>query len=82
MINVETKTKLSPSETVNKAIEFFGPGNLGLKVRDQCGDCITFEGGGGYVEISVTPEEKKTKVEIVAQEWEFQVNEFIDQIAR
>jgi hypothetical protein len=81
MIRIETKSKLNPDKTISKAVAFFGPGGLGLKVRDQTTDFAHFEGGGGSVEISACAEGKKTKIELVSQEWEYQVKEFIDLIS-
>ena len=81
MIRIETKTKLTPEAAIKQAIKFFGPGGLGLKVMDQSPDSARFEGGGGSVAISACAAEKKTSVELVSQEWEYQVKEFIGQIA-
>jgi hypothetical protein len=81
MIRIETKTKLNPVKAISKAIAFFGPEGLGLKVTDQSADYVHFEGGGGSVELNARAEEKKTRVELVSQEWEYQVKEFIDLIS-
>jgi len=81
MIRIETKTKLSPEAAIKKAVDFFGPGALGLKVKNQSANGAGFEGGGGYIEITTRIEEKKTAVELVAQEWEFQAREFVNQIS-
>jgi hypothetical protein len=81
MIRIETKTKLNPDKTISKAVAFFGPGGLGLKVTGQSADYVHFEGGGGSVELNVCAEEKKTKVELVSQEWDYQVKEFIGLIS-
>jgi hypothetical protein len=43
------ESKLSPAKVLEKAFEFFGPGGLGLEVKDPGEDCATFEGGGGHV---------------------------------
>jgi hypothetical protein len=43
------ESKLSPDKVMEKALEFFGPGGLGLEVKEQGEDCATFEGGGGHV---------------------------------
>jgi hypothetical protein len=81
MIRIEAKTKLNPDKAISKAVAFFGPGGLGLKITDQSADHVHFEGGGGSVELNVCTEEKKTKVELVSQEWEYQVKEFVGLIS-
>jgi len=81
MIRIETKTKLTPEAAIMQAHKFFGPGGLGLQVKDQSATYARFEGGGGSVEVSACAEEKRTKVELVSQEWEYQVKEFISKIA-
>jgi hypothetical protein len=43
------ESKLSPAKVLEKALQFFGPGGLGLEVEEQGEGCVTFEGGGGHV---------------------------------
>jgi hypothetical protein len=31
MINIETKTKLSPEDAIKQALNFFGPGGMGMQ---------------------------------------------------
>jgi hypothetical protein len=38
--------------------------------------CLSFEGGSGYVTVTVTAGDGKTKIDLVTQEWDFQVREF------
>ena len=80
MLKIATKTKLSPEEAIKRAVEFFGPGGYGLKVKEQNPDCASFEGGGGGVEVTACAEEKGTSVELESREWDFQVKEFIKKI--
>ena len=80
MLKIGTKTKLTPEEATKKAIDFFGPGGQGLKVVDETPASACFEGGGGRVEVVACAEEKETSVELVSQEWDFQVKEFIGKI--
>lgn len=76
MINLEVKTKLSQEEVVNRLKKFFGKGGLGLNLTGEQLLCLNFEGGGGYVTASLCVEEGKTKINLVAQEWDFKVKEF------
>ena len=76
MINLEVKTKLSEKELGERLKKFFGKGGLGLKVCDDTPQCLSFEGGGGYVTANISTDEGKTRVTLVSQEWEHQVKEF------
>ena len=80
MIRLEVKTKLSPEKTIEEAVSFFGPGGYGLEINEQANDQAFFTGGGGSVAISVKQEDKKTAVDIVSREWDFQVQQFVDKI--
>jgi hypothetical protein len=80
MIRLEVKTKLSPEKTIEEAVSFFGPEGYGLEVKEQATDHAFFTGGGGSVTITVKQEEKKSAVDIVSREWDFQVQQFIDKI--
>jgi hypothetical protein len=77
MVNLEAKTKLSPEEVASKLKKFFGKGGWGLDLTEETAQCITFEGGGGYVTATLCPEEGKTRVNLVIQEWDYQVKEFL-----
>ncbi len=76
MLNLEVKTKLTPEEVTKRAKRFFGKGGLGLEVSEENPQCLSFEGGGGYVTATICAEGDKTRVTLVGQEWDFQVKEF------
>jgi hypothetical protein len=76
MINLEVKTKLSEKELGERLKKFFGKGGLGLALCDDNPQCLSFEGGGGYVTANISHEEGKTRITLVSQEWEHQVKEF------
>jgi len=76
MLSMTTKTKLKPEEVVKKALDFFGPGGYGLEVTSQSDTCISFEGGGGGVDISTCADGKETSVDIETREWEIQIKDF------
>lgn len=81
MLNIATKTKLSPEEAINRAVEFFGPNGYGLEVKTHNPDCASFAGGGGDIEVTACAEDKHTSVELVSREWDYQVKEFIGKIS-
>ena len=76
MINLEAKTKLSKKEVVKRLTKFFGKGGLGLELCEDTPQCLSFEGGGGYVTANIGTEAGKTRVTLVSQEWDHQVKEF------
>ena len=80
MIRLEVKTKHAPEKTIEEAVAFFGPDGYGLEVKEQSADHAFFVGGGGSVAITVKPEDKKTAVDIVSQEWDYQVQQFLEKI--
>ena len=80
MISLEGKTKLSPEETMKRLRKFFGKGGQGLELTEESSQCLTFSGGGGYVTATVCSEEGKTRVNLVAQEWEYQAKEFLSSL--
>jgi len=81
MLRIGTTTRLSPEETIKRAVAFFGPGgSYGLKVTEQTPTSACFEGGGGSVEVIACAEEKNTAVDLTSREWDVQVREFVSKI--
>ena len=76
MLNLEVKTKSTPEKVVKKLKSYFGEGGQGLELRDDTSQCLNFEGAGGYVTATLCPEENLTRVELITQEWEYQVKQF------
>ena len=76
MLNLDVKTKLSQEEVMKRIKKFFGKGGLGLDVTEEAPQCLTLEGGGGHVTATLCPEEGKTRINLVTQEWENQVKKF------
>lgn len=70
------ETRLQPSQVLDLAAEYFGEGGLGLEIdsRDDC--CVSLEGGGGHVTVTVS-EGEKTSVDLETREWDYQVKKFI-----
>ena len=80
MIHMERESKLAPKEILERAKNFFGKQGHGLELSEESASCLTFAGGGGYVTATVCQEEGQTKIDMVSQEWEYQVKEFLSQI--
>jgi len=76
MINLDVKTKLKQEEIIDRLKKFFGKGGLGLEITEETPVCLTFEGGGGYVTATLCSEENKIRINLVTQEWDFQVKRF------
>jgi hypothetical protein len=76
MLNLEVTTRLSREEAIQKVKRFFGEGGHGLVLRDENHGCLSYEGGGGYVTATVTMRKDGTRIDLVTQEWEYQVREF------
>ncbi len=80
MLRIAVETNLKPEAVVQKAIGFFGPSGNRMKVLGQTDSCVSFEGGGGSVSVTTLPTGKNTSVEVVTQEWEELVKEFMRRI--
>ncbi len=82
MPRYEVETKLSPEQVMERATRYFG-GELGLEMTQDSDCCLSFRGGGGHV--VVTAEGKtdggKTAVDLETREWDYQVREFMHQVA-
>jgi len=76
MLNLEVKTRLNEKEMIEKLKAFFGKGGLGLALTEEGPQCLTFEGGGGHVTATLCSEAGKTRVNLVTQEWDYQVKTF------
>jgi hypothetical protein len=80
MPNLEAKTKLPQEEVIERLKRHFGKGGLGLEIKDETPQCLYFEGGGGYVNATMCPEEGKTRLNLVTQEWDYQVKKFVSDL--
>ena len=76
LLSLERNTNLSQEDVIKHAKRFFGEGGLGLKLTEETSQCLTFEGGGGFVTVTLCREGEKTRVDLVAQEWDYQVKRF------
>jgi hypothetical protein len=81
MIKLAKKSKLSPEEAVKRAVAFFGPGGLGMKITEQTPTCAYFRGTGeNYVNVTTCVEGKGTSVEVESREWDQEAKEFMRKI--
>jgi hypothetical protein len=80
MLRMEAKSKLPPDKVGEKLKRFFGEGGLGLELSEEASGCLTFQGGGGYVTATLCLEEDKTRVDLVTQEWDYQVKKFASEL--
>jgi len=49
-------------------------------VKEENPQCITFQGGGGYITATLCEEKGKTRVDLVTQEWDYQVKQFASKL--
>jgi hypothetical protein len=77
MLKVGKASKHSPQEVMQKAIEFFGPSGLQLEIKEHSDRHLRFEGGGGFVEIQLNFAGQTLEAELLTQQWEYQVKEFL-----
>ena len=77
MLKIAKQTGLVPEEIIDRASKFFGKGGEGLEETERNPCCISFEGVGGYVFISIDDEEKHRMVDIETREFEYQAKQFL-----
>ncbi len=82
MISIEKQSRLVPSQVIDRAVSFFGPGGWGLEVLERAECCARFEGGGGHVFVQAAGGEKGkgSTVSLESQEWEHAAREFLTKI--
>lgn len=77
MIRMAKQTRLKPEEIIARAVEFFGEKGEQLDERDRSRCCIYFQGGVGYVAISIVEESKMRTLDIETREYEYQAKRFL-----
>ena len=80
MIHITKETTLPVDDVLERASNFFGSQGLGLEEKDRNSCCIAFDGGGGYVSITVAEAGDKRDVDVESREWDYQVKEFLGTI--
>jgi hypothetical protein len=80
MLRLECRSKLSPDEVIEELKRFFAEGGLGLRLKEAAPGCVTLEGGGGYVTAGLCQEGSETHVDMVTQEWDYHVKQFVSRL--
>jgi hypothetical protein len=80
MLRLECRSKLSPEEVIEELKRFFAEGGLGLSLKEATPGCVTFEGGGGYITASLCQEGRETRLDMVTQEWDYHVKQFVSRL--
>jgi len=82
MIRMGKESRLVPAEVVEEAVQFFGPGGMGLEIVDRADCCARFEGAGGYVFVQGEENEgsKGSSVTIEGREWDHQIKQFLQKV--
>jgi hypothetical protein len=78
MIVVSFETKMAQEEILDKAVEYFR-NKVGLKITERGSCCLNFEDKNqiGYVNVTLTKEINRFRVEIESREYEYQTKEFM-----
>ena len=77
MIRIARQTLLKPEEIINRASDFFGEDGEALEEKERHPCCISFEGVGGYVTVSVVEEDNRRTVDVESREFEYQAKRFL-----
>ena len=80
MLRITAKTKMEPTKVISSAMSYFGPGGIGLKEVSLDEGNAVFEGGGGGIELSVSPDGEGAAVEAVSKEWDYQIKDYMRQL--
>jgi hypothetical protein len=73
-------TRRSSAEVLGAAERFFGKGGEGLVQTGRNDCCISFEGAGGHVAVTLSEEGGERSVEVETREFEYPARRFLDQI--
>lgn len=80
MLKVERMTDRSKEDIGQLIRGHFGTGGLGMNLSSDAAGCLIFEGGGGYVRAIITRAGERTRLQLLTQEWEIRVKEFIGEV--
>ncbi len=78
MIRITRKTRLKPTVIIDRASDFFGEGGEALEEKERNPCCISFEGAGGYVAVSVVDEDNQRMVDVETRDFEYQAKRFLE----
>ena len=80
MLKIAKHTKLTPEEIIVLAARFFGQEGEGLEETERNPCCISFEGGGGHVFVSINDEDAQRVVDVETREFEYQAKQFLKKL--
>ena len=80
MIRIAKSTRLKSAEVIEKASIYFGKQGEGLEEKERNKCCVSFEGAGGYVSVSVVDEDHRRMVDVESREFEYQAKRFLNTI--
>jgi hypothetical protein len=80
MLRISKHTQLKPADVIERASRFFGDGGEGLDETQRTACCISFEGAGGYLTVSVADEENRRSVDIETREFEYPAKKFLGKL--
>ena len=80
MIRIAKQTQLKAEDIIVKAVKFFGKEGEQLEEKERTPCCVSFEGGGGHVAISVVEESILRSVDVETREFEYQAKRFIEML--
>jgi hypothetical protein len=80
MARYSTITKFQTAKLIQEAVHFFGPGGIGLDVKECADDCARFEGGGGHVLVQLCEVDAGVEVELETREWDYDAKQFLEKI--
>ena len=78
MLRIARETRLTSQEIINRAAKFFGEGGEGLTETERNPCCVSFDGGGGYVAVSISEEGGRRSVDVETREFEYPVKRFLE----
>lgn len=78
MIRITKQTRLKTEDIIKRASTFFGKGGEALEEKQRNLCCISFEGAGGYVTVSVIEEDKYRTIDVETREFEYQAKRFLE----
>ena len=47
---------------------------------EESTECFDFSGSGGFVNVTVCPAEKKTRIQLLSQEFEYHIKKFAEKM--
>jgi hypothetical protein len=76
----EKETKKSADIVMEQAVKFFAGSPPGMTITNQDKCCVSFEGGGGFVNVEVTPKDKGATINLETREWDYWAQRFLEKL--